>query len=217
MKRITDFLNECGKCEWSEEPNYNGFPDEENYDIYISRLYDNAVSALVEYGDEASYTTIKRRCNEIAEKIKYADFPTDKALSYMKNEVDVSTNESFHKSYNHLLMAKNCRDRQLFLFSEFIKYLQTDKVPLEYTTNKPTNMTQPVKMSNDKDELIKGVRRLAEFLHCGTNRANEIAKSGILVREGVQFRLGNSNHFHKKKLMELLTTNPDLFKDLHWH
>ena len=138
-------------------------------------------------------------------------------LCRIKNEVDVSTNESFHKSYNHLLMAKNCRDRQLFLFSEFIKYLQTDKVPLEYTTNKPTNMTQPVKMSNDKDELIKGVRRLAEFLQCGTNRANAIAKSGILIREGVQFRLGNANHFHKKKLMELLASKPNLFKDLHWH
>lgn len=217
MKRITDFLNECGKCEWSEEPYYNGFPDEENYDIYISRLYDNAVSALVEYGDKASLQTIKRRCADIAEKIKYSDFPTDKALSYQKEEVGATTNDNFRKSYNHLLMSKQCRDRQLYLFSMFQKYLQTDESTVEETSKQPTVIAEPVEVPKNKDEIIKGVRRLAKFLQCGTNRANAIARSEILIRECVQFRVGNANCFNKRKLMELLTSKPDLFKDLHWH
>lgn len=217
MKRITDFLNECGKCEWSEEPYYNGFLDEDNYDIYISRLYDNAVSALVEHGKDASLQTIKRRCTEIAEKIKYSDFPSDKGLSDMREEVRTTTNDNFRKSYNHLLMSKQCRGRQLYLFSEFQKYLQEEEGTVEETSKQPTVIVEPVDISKDQDEIIKGVRQLAKFLHCGTNRANEIAKSGILVSEGVQFKFGNANHFHKKKLVELLTSKPDLFKDLHWH
>ena len=67
------------------------------------------------------------------------------------------------------------------------------------------------------EELIRGTRELAKFLRCGGNKANAIAKSGILRRAGVQFKIGNTKYYNKKKLTEALSTNPELFKDLHWH
>ena len=49
MKRITDFLAECGKCNLNQ-PLYNGYSDSNPYWEYITGLYDNAVASLIEIG-----------------------------------------------------------------------------------------------------------------------------------------------------------------------
>lgn len=220
MKRITNFLNECKKCELLQ-PKYNGFNDEENYEIYIKKLYDDAVSALIENTNENTIQLIKERCNDIDESIQYSDFPSNETLNQIKEERKTNTNKALQASYSYLIMAKNCRDRQLYLFKEFKKYLKSDNTTenndiIDNTFN--TQYTsQEEYLNNEDNEYIKGIRKLAEFLQCGNNRANEIVKSRILEDEGVQFKMGNSYRFHKKKLMDLLSRKPDVFKDVHWH
>ena len=102
---------------------------------------------------------------------------------------------------------------QMFFFSELQK--QLNQVQVLNTTN-PVIEAEEIATTGDV-ELIRGTRELAKFLRCGGNRANAIAKSGILKRAGIQFKMGNTNCYIKKKLTEALSSNPDLFKDLHWH
>ncbi len=114
-----------------------------------------------------------------------------------------------------LSMAKNYCDVQLLFFSELKKHLQLTSIQVPITA--PPIADAEVISSIGDEELIRGTRELAKFLRCGGNRANAIAKSGILKRAGVQFKIGNTNCYIKRKLTEALSTNPDLFKDLHWH
>lgn len=114
-----------------------------------------------------------------------------------------------------LSMAKNYCDVQMLFFSELKKYLQLTSIQVPITAP-PIADAEVISSTGDK-ELIRGTRELAKFLRCGGNRANAIAKSGILKRAGVQFKMGNTNCYIKRKLTEALSTNPDLFKDLHWH
>ncbi len=215
MKRITDFLNECNRCDLGQ-PNYNGCSDDSNYTAYIDRLYQGAVSALVEHSGDAVMAIIGARIAEVRERMRYVDFPSDETINRMKEECKTSTNDSPHRDCAYLMMAKRCRDEQIFRFNEFAKYLSVDgcgspaqePVIPEPMTDAPTRES-----INDKD-YIKGVRRLAEYLDCGNNKAGAIIKNGVLKRVGVQFKFGNANYFHKQKLQEALSANPDLFKDV---
>lgn len=114
-------------------------------------------------------------------------------------------------STSFLSMAKNYCDVQILFFSELKKHLQL--APIQAN---PIVEAMEIAPTGD-EELIRGTRELAKFLRCGGNRANAIAKSGILKRAGIQFKMGNTNCYIKKKLTEALSSNPDLFKDLHWH
>ena len=126
--------------------------------------------------------------------------------------LDVS-NYDGNPNASFLMMAKKYCDVQMCFFSELQK--QLNQVQVLNTTN-PVIEAEEIAMTDDV-ELIRGTRELAKFLRCGGNRANAIAKSGILKRAGIQFKMGNTNCYIKKKLTETLSSNPDLFKDLHWH
>ena len=126
--------------------------------------------------------------------------------------LDVS-NYDGNPNASFLMMAKKYCDVQMCFFSELQK--QLNQVQVLNTTN-PVIEAEEIAMADDV-ELIRGTRELAKFLRCGGNRANAIAKSGILKRAGIQFKMGNTNCYIKKKLTEALSSNPDLFKDLHWH
>lgn len=114
-----------------------------------------------------------------------------------------------------LSIAKNYCDVQMLFFSELKKHLQLTPIQVPNTAN-PIVEAAEITPTGD-EELIRGTRELAKFLRCGGNRANAIAKSGILKRAGIQFKMGNTNYYSKRKLTEALSSNPDLFKDLHWH
>lgn len=118
-------------------------------------------------------------------------------------------------STSFLSMAKNYCDVQMLFFSELKKHLQLVPIQVPNTAN-PIVEAAEITPTGD-EELIRGTRKLAKFLGCGGNRANAIAKSGILKRAGIQFKMGNTNYYIKRKLTEALSSNPDLFKDLHWH
>ena len=134
------------------------------------------------------------------------------ALPPFNGLLDVS-NYDGNPNSSFLMMAKRYCDVQMFFFSELQK--QLSQVQVLNTTN-PVSEAEEIAMTGDV-ELIRGTRELAKFLRCGGNRANAIAKSGILKRAGIQFKMGNTNCYIKKKLTEALSSNPDLFKDLHWH
>ena len=65
-----------------------------------------------------------------------------------------------------------------------------------------------------KDEpriLIKGISGLAEFLACGTTKAQSIMNSGILQDRNIAYRAGNRWRFNKTLLAELLQEEPEIF------
>ncbi len=53
-------------------------------------------------------------------------------------------------------------------------------------------------------ELIKGVKGLAEFLGCGTTKAQDIMNSGVLQERDIAYRAGNRWRFNKNLLSRFL-------------
>jgi hypothetical protein len=68
--------------------------------------------------------------------------------------------------------------------------------------------------SEDPRELIKGISGLAEFLGCGSTKAQCIMNSGVLQQQGIAYRAGNRWRCDRRRLSELLHSNHEIFKDI---
>ena len=65
-------------------------------------------------------------------------------------------------------------------------------------------------IDNDPRELIKGIGGLAEFLGCGTTKAQSIMNSGVLQERDIAYRAGNRWRFNKTLLTKLLREEPEI-------
>lgn len=70
--------------------------------------------------------------------------------------------------------------------------------------------SKPTQIKDEPLELIKGIGGLAEFLACGTTKAQSIINSGILQEKGIAYRSGNRWRFNKTLLIRLLQEEPEI-------
>lgn len=70
--------------------------------------------------------------------------------------------------------------------------------------------SKPTPIKDEPRELIKGIDGLAEFLSCGTTKAQNIMNSGILQERGIAYRAGNRWRFNKTLLTRLLEEEPEI-------
>jgi len=73
-----------------------------------------------------------------------------------------------------------------------------------------TEESSQIETGNEPRELIKGVNGLAEFLACGTTKAQSIMNSGILQDRNIAYRAGNRWRFNKTLLTRLLEEEPEI-------
>lgn len=78
---------------------------------------------------------------------------------------------------------------------------------LEEETNTTPSKEEP-------RELIKGIRGLAEFLGCGSTKAQNIMNSGILQEREIAYRAGNRWRYNKTLLTELLLEDPEILNKI---
>ena len=67
-----------------------------------------------------------------------------------------------------------------------------------------------VQVKDEPRKLIKGISGLAEFLACGTTKAQNIVNSGILQEREIAYRAGNRWRFNKTLLTRLLEEEPEI-------
>ena len=94
------------------------------------------------------------------------------------------------------------------LFNEtvFIEFIR--KVVREEVASALNGCNTPTVYSN----LIKGVMGLSKFLGCGTNTAQNIVNSEILLNKKIQYNIGDGWRFRKDKLADLLEKEPEILK-----
>ena len=73
-----------------------------------------------------------------------------------------------------------------------------------------TEETNQTPLEVEPRELIKGVNGLAEFLGCGSTKAQNIINSGVLQERDIAYRAGNRWRFNKTLLSELLQEEPEI-------
>ena len=67
-----------------------------------------------------------------------------------------------------------------------------------------------VQVIDEPRELIKGINGLAEFLGCGSTKAQNIMNSGVLQERDIAYRAGNRWRFNKTLLTKLLEEKPEI-------
>jgi len=73
-----------------------------------------------------------------------------------------------------------------------------------------TEETKQTTMEVEPRDLIKGVNGLADFLGCGSTKAQNIINSGILRERDIAYRAGNRWRFNKALLTRLLEEEPEI-------
>ena len=73
-----------------------------------------------------------------------------------------------------------------------------------------TEETNQTPLEVEPRELIKGVNGLAEFLGCGSTKAQNIINSGVLQEREIADRAGNRWRFNKTLLTRLLDEEPEI-------
>ena len=73
-----------------------------------------------------------------------------------------------------------------------------------------TEETKQTTMEVEPRDLIKGVNGLAEFLGCGSTKAQNIINSGVLRERDIAYRAGNRWRFNKALLTRLLEEEPEI-------
>ena len=73
-----------------------------------------------------------------------------------------------------------------------------------------TEVIKQTPMEVEPRELIKGINGLADFLGCGSTKAQNIINSGILQERDIAYRAGNRWRFNKTLLTRLLEEEPEI-------
>jgi len=69
--------------------------------------------------------------------------------------------------------------------------------------------------STELEEVIRGVKGLAKYLHIGSTLAQAVINSKLLQENGAQYSAGGKWFFNREKLDRLLAKKPELLKDVH--
>ena len=69
--------------------------------------------------------------------------------------------------------------------------------------------------STELEEVIRGVKGLAKYLHIGSTLAQAVINSKLLQEDGAQYSAGGKWFFNREKLDRLLAKKPELLKDIH--
>lgn len=216
MEAIKALLNELSRCDvvndFNDNLSYNGIDlveTSEGFQKRLHQLYECALSELpfLEEGVKAGIVNIT---NKYAESQRLFDVPNESILESMNREIEAgNSNPSLKKERDFVKMICECVSLQKYYLKEFAATIACA------STKEMTETT----LVEDKEDvstidanLIKGVRGLAAFLDCGTNTAQNIVKSEILLKKKIQYNTGHGWRFRKDKLTELLEKEPEILK-----
>lgn len=222
MKAILDFLTEMQRSEWfhlgvpCHQRSYNGVMVLESvltYSKKVITLYNAAVIQLVEVSNEKSellLTLIK----EAEEKQQSFEIPNDDMLTSLINEYQNGgqQNRALQKDYEYLLFVKACMENQLLYLKKF-KNIILPIIDVTIHDNNDKHICTATTIENPPSiipsSVIKGVGGLARHLSISTTKAQAILNSGVLQKNGIANRVGNTWNINSQSLDEACRKDPN--------
>ena len=86
---------------------------------------------------------------------------------------------------------------------------KSNEVTTQPLAKQEENEVRTDELSITDQNLIKGVKGLANFLGCGVTYAQAVINSKVLMKDGIQYKCGGWL-FNKSKLEKLMKENPGL-------
>ena len=190
---------------------YNGVCLEESSEVFHKRLKDLYEAALADI--PLLNTDEKNGLINVVEKYKALqmrfDVPTLSHLEAMNYDIaSGNDNPNLRRERDFVEMVCECVSMQKHYLNDFVETVGC--VPAEPQSS--VHIIEPDDVVSPDDNIIKGVKGLAEFLGCGINTAQNIINSEILAKKKIQYRTGKGWRFRKDKLSQLLEVEPEIFK-----
>lgn len=211
IKTLLRELITCNIIDRCENYSYNDVCLEESSEAFRMRLQGLYESALI----DVSFLNAEKKNGliEVVEKYKVVqskfDVPNSSHLEAMNHDIaSGNDNPSLKKERDFVEMVCECVSIQKHYLNEFAEAIGC--VPAE--SQPMVNIIEPDDVVSPDDNIIKGVKGLAEFLRCGINTAQNIINSEILAKKKIQYRTGKGWRFRKDKLSQLLEVEPEIFK-----
>ena len=113
----------------------------------------------------------------------------------------------FHEQYVYsLTKTKEAID----YIKKTIKMYASDELPQQETS---LSANKEVKKSDER--VISGTEGLRTFLGCSKSLAFAVIKDGVLIENGIQYKVGNCWKFNAKKLEEFIEIHPRFLENIH--
>ena len=215
MDSIKCFLREVSTCDTSNGLNglysYNGIGLDETSSAYQKRLHALYEEALVEIPFLVQETKdgIVGIIDRYREAQSLFDVPDESVLESMNRDIENgNTNTSLRRERDFVKMVCDCVSLQKYYLNEFAMTIGYQAK----TTYAESNDIEITTTNSTDNNLIKGVKGLADFLGCGINTAQNIVNSEILLKKKIQYNTGKGWRFRKDKLTELLEKEPEILK-----
>ena len=215
MEAIKALLGELRRCDilndYKEVFSYNGITLEESsmaFQKRLHRLYEDALAEIPLLSQDTKEGFVKI-IDKYAELQRLFDVPDESILQSMNREIEAgNTNVSLRTERDFVKMICECVSLQKHYLGEFASAIGYQAK----TTYAESNDIEITTTTSTDDNLIKGVKGLADFLGCGINTAQNIVNSEILLKKKIQYNTGKGWRFRKDKLNELLEKEPEILK-----
>ena len=220
IKVIYNYLNELARCEWKDNATVNGIiynginivhGGTETYQRILNDMQNKAEQSLLELyatSQQQIINAIYRKAKELYEK-DY-DIINQSTVDALKQEFagqrtkeQASAIELGQYVVNmHALQKCHLLDLLSFIHNLLADTSYVEVEVLEKTPNKTD------------EQIIKGVKGLANHLGCGITKAQAILNSGILQKNGIAYRNGKAWRLNPQKLDKLLSDSPNIFRKI---
>lgn len=215
MEAIKALLNELRRCEivndYKTNFSYNDICLDEasiSFQKRLHRLYEDALAEIPLLSQDTKEGFVKI-IDKYAESQRLFDVPDESILESMNREIEAgNTNVSLRTERDFVKMICECVSLQKYYLGEFATAIGYQAK----TTYAESNDVEITTTTSTDDNLIKGVKGLANFLGCGVNTAQNIINSEILLKKKIQYNTGKGWRFRKDKLTELLEKEPEILK-----
>ena len=215
MEAIKALLGELRRCEiindYKEVFSYNGITLEESsvaFQKRLHRLYEDSLVEIPLLSQDAK-DGFANTIDKYAESQRLFDVPDESILESMNREIEAgNTNVSLRTERDFVKMICECVSLQKYYLGEFATAIGYQAK----TTYAESNDVEITTTTSTDDNLIKGVKGLADFLGCGVNTAQNIINSEILLKKKIQYNTGKGWRFRKDKLTDLLEKEPEILK-----
>lgn len=228
-KAIFDFIKELSLCDytpsWDDTPievfSYNGVSyaqSTETYQSLLENLFVDFKASVLEIKLNGGDDVLKSVKEELLSvNNKFYDVPSAKDIERMRLDYNTTKSASLRKSIQEVEFLVAMNDLQRYYTNEAIKYLGAsyETVAKEEVTSEPSEAEEKEPKSESDDKVISSTEGLAKFLGCSKSIAFAIIKSRILVKNKIQYKVGNCWKFNRKKLEKLLEENPEMLKNIH--
>ncbi len=217
LKKMEELIKELRRCEILEaDQKYNGITLRQGVEAYrlkIEAMYSDCLVFVL----SNKPVNIEAILNDIRLTQKDFDVPSVEYIASYKEDFIRYGTDSLRRAYEFGQFVRDCVDVQAEYLQRLYSLFGIDapnEVANQHIEGSDEAVEEPPTSDVTSPTYVKGVRGLAQELHCGTNKAQGILNNGILQQKGVAWHIGRTWNINVKKLKQLLQDEPSLLANV---